>query len=110
MHGRLKVKTTAQQEAERKAERAEKVKAYQVREFAGCPSLYVQPSGMTPLVASQAAMSAILERRESGRLDEKLLQMIGPVLMGNPDINTLWNVRRETVLKAIEEEGTGDDK
>ena len=74
MHGRLKVKTTAQQEAERKAERAEKVKSY------------------------TKAMTGILDRRDQGCQDEMQLKMTGMVLMGNPDISTLWNIRKEVLL------------
>ncbi len=50
-------------------------------------------------------MSEILKRRESGELDGKLLRITDQVLLGNPDIGTLWNIRREAVLRAIEEAG-----
>ena len=77
MHGRLKVKTTAQQEAEKKAQRIEKMKTY------------------------QGAMSAILNRRrgpEETWKDPLTLKMAGGILMANPDITTMWNIRKETLL------------
>ena len=82
MHGRLKIKTTAQQEAEKKKERAAKLAGY------------------------RQAMSAILARREKGLTDEDQLKLTGQVLMANPDIHTLWNIRREclAVMAAGDEE------
>ena len=80
MHGRLKVKTTAQQEAERKAEREKKCAAY------------------------KAAMNAILDRREAGMKDDVQLKSTAQVLMGNPDITTLWNIRKEILEHKIAEE------
>ena len=71
MHGRLKVKTSAQQEAEKKKERAVKLAGY------------------------RHAMAAILSRRSEGLKDEEQLKMTGQVLMANPDLNTLWNIRKE---------------
>lgn len=77
MHGRLKVKTTAQQEAERRAAKNEKAQAY------------------------QAAMSAILDRRDAGCRDDKQLKMTAGILMANPDVTVLWNIRKD-VLQAHE--------
>ena len=71
MHGRLKVKTTAQQDAEKQVERKAKLGAY------------------------RQAMSAILSRRGEGKKDSKQLMMTSQVLHANPDIHTLWNIRRE---------------
>ena len=73
MHGRLKVKTSAQQEAEKKKERAVKLAGY------------------------RQAMAAILSRRSEGRQDEQQLKLTGQVLLANPDLNTLWNIRRESL-------------
>ena len=73
MHGRLKVKTTAQQEAEKKKERAVKLTGY------------------------RRAMAAILTRRSEGLKDEEQLKLSGQVLLANPDLNTLWNIRRESL-------------
>ena len=55
MHGRLKVKTTAQQEAEKKKERAVKLAGY------------------------RHAMAAILARRRDGQQDEEQLQLTAQV-------------------------------
>lgn len=80
MHGRLKVKTTAQQEAERKAEKEKKCSLY------------------------GAAMKDIFKDRLSAASDfsknETLLKKTAAVLCGNPDISTLWNIRKE-VIEAI---------
>lgn len=67
------MKTTAQQEAERNAEKAEKVKAY------------------------TKAMTDILDRRDQGVKDQLQLKTTGMVLMGNPDISTLWNIRKQVL-------------
>ena len=83
MHGRLKVKSSAQQETEKKAERKAKVVQY------------------------QAAMKAIFDRREKGERDEKLLGMTTGVLVGNPDITTLWNIRKEVLLLILEKTEEG---
>ena len=78
MHGRLKVKTTAQQEAEKKKERAVKLAGY------------------------RHAMAAILARRSEGLKDEQQLKLTGQVLLANPDLNTLWNIRRECLAMVAE--------
>ena len=78
MHGRLKIKSSEQQQAERRAERTSKCVAY------------------------KSAMQAILDRRESGGGTEAELQvqlkMTAGVLQGNPDITVLWNIRKEVIL------------
>ena len=76
MHGRLKVKSSEQQDAERKAERTAKCAAY------------------------QKAMSNILDRRGSGGGDDQAqLKMTAGVLLGNADITVLWNIRKEVILR-----------
>ena len=74
MHGRLKIKTTAQQEAEKKAEREKKKCAY------------------------QASIKAVLDARAAGQNDDQQLRVTGGLLVANPDITTLWNIRREVIL------------
>eukprot|EP00090_Calanus_glacialis_P026485 TRINITY_DN41699_c0_g1_i1.p1 TRINITY_DN41699_c0_g1~~TRINITY_DN41699_c0_g1_i1.p1 ORF type:complete len:459 (-),score=139.87 TRINITY_DN41699_c0_g1_i1:77-1417(-) len=86
MHGRLKVKTTAQQDAEKQVERNAKLGAY------------------------RQAMSAILSRRGEGKKDSKQLMMTSQVLHANPDIHTLWNIRRECVLALAVESPPEKDK
>ena len=78
MHGRLKIKTTAQQEAEKQTERQAKLAGY------------------------RNAMSTILSRRKEGHKDEMQLKITAQVLLSNPDIHTLWNIRRECVLAMLE--------
>jgi len=77
MHGRVKVKTTAQQDAEKKAQRQEKLEAY------------------------QKAMKFIFDMRKSLKVEKspkmmtKQLKATQGVLLANPDITTLWNIRKE---------------
>ncbi|KAM7303777.1 geranylgeranyl transferase type-2 subunit alpha isoform X2 [Ixodes scapularis] len=78
MHGRLKVKTTAEQEEEKRKEREKKLKIY------------------------KAANHQIVEKRQSGELDDELLRITGQVLQTNPDDSTLWNIRREVFEKYFE--------
>jgi len=86
MHGRLKVKTSAQQNAEKQQERKVKVQAY------------------------RQAMSSILSRRADGLKDAKQLILTSQVLLSNPDIHTLWNIRRECATALIEESPSERDK
>nr|ACO11797.1 Geranylgeranyl transferase type-2 subunit alpha [Lepeophtheirus salmonis] len=75
MHGRLKVKTTAQQKAERHAERLKKMDSY------------------------EKAMARIVELRSLGPCsEEEALKLTNGVLHGNPDLSTLWNFRKEIYL------------
>ena len=46
-------------------------------------------------------MAAIISRRKEGARDEKQLKLTAGVLMANPDIHTLWNIRRECVESII---------
>ncbi|XP_046450899.1 geranylgeranyl transferase type-2 subunit alpha-like [Daphnia pulex] len=78
MHGRLKVRTTAEQQEIKAKERAKK------------------------LVIYKTAMNLIFSKRKSGELDDEILKMTGQVLTENPDISTLWNIRKETILKIKE--------
>lgn len=87
MHGRLKIKTTAQQDAERKERRNEEMKIY------------------------QGAMKAIFTKRQENSHTEEdlklLLKTTAAVLMSNPDISTLWNIRKEAVMTMLN--GTEND-
>ncbi|GAB0098222.1 Geranylgeranyl transferase type-2 subunit alpha [Sergentomyia squamirostris] len=71
MHGRLKVRTTEEEAARKKLEQDEKMKAY------------------------RGAMERIREKREQGELDREMLDITRKLLSSNPDIYTLWNVRKE---------------
>ncbi|XP_018495195.1 geranylgeranyl transferase type-2 subunit alpha [Galendromus occidentalis] len=74
-HGRVKVKTTAQQAEEKRLEREKKKAAY------------------------LAATGLIYKKRTAGELDDELLNYTAGILMNNPDDSTLWNIRREIFLK-----------
>lgn len=37
-------------------------------------------------------------QRKEGELDKDLLELTGNVLSSNPDIYTLWNIRREILI------------
>lgn len=67
---------TTEEEAQRKRnEQALKVKAY------------------------RTAMTKIYEKRAAEEYDTELMQLIAGVLSRNPDVFTLWNIRREFLLK-----------
>ncbi|XP_061192641.1 geranylgeranyl transferase type-2 subunit alpha-like [Saccostrea echinata] len=73
-HGRLKVKTTAQQEEAKRKEREQKLKLY------------------------NAATSAAFKKRLNGEFDEEGLKITGEILSVNPDFYSLWNYRKEIFL------------
>ncbi|CDQ71942.1 unnamed protein product [Oncorhynchus mykiss] len=73
-HGRVKLKSTAQQEEEKRKEREKKLKIY------------------------VAARDAIFTKRMEGVLDDEALQLTQQLLSSNPDFATLWNYRREILL------------
>jgi len=87
MHGRVKVKSTAQQQEEKRIEREGKLKSY------------------------RKAMAAILARRAEGARDAQQLALTAGVLQANADIGTLWNIRREVVLVLAKplEDGVEED-
>uniref|UniRef100_A0A673IAD4 Geranylgeranyl transferase type-2 subunit alpha n=1 Tax=Sinocyclocheilus rhinocerous TaxID=307959 RepID=A0A673IAD4_9TELE len=74
LHGRLKIKSTAQQEEEKRKEREKKLKAF------------------------VSARDAVLKKRSAGEHDEEALQLTQQLLSSNPDFATLWNYRREVLL------------
>lgn len=51
----------------------------------------------------RAAMSRIMSKRTQGEYDLELMELISKVLSSNPDIYTLWNIRKECIQKLIEE-------
>ncbi|XP_059481314.1 geranylgeranyl transferase type-2 subunit alpha [Neocloeon triangulifer] len=71
MHGRLKVRTSAQEQEIKRKEREQKVKIY------------------------TAVMGKIVKKREAGELDDEMMSLTSQTLVRNPDIYTLWNIRRE---------------
>ncbi|KAG7172086.1 Geranylgeranyl transferase type-2 subunit alpha-like [Homarus americanus] len=74
MHGRLKIKTTAEQAAEKQKEREGKRKLY------------------------LGGVTKAFEKRSSGTHDEEGLKITAQLLAANPDAATLWNFRREILL------------
>lgn len=75
MHGRLKVRTSAEEAARKKKEHNLKAKAY------------------------RNGMDKIFSMRAQEKLDSTLLDLTGKILSVNPDLSTLWNIRRECILK-----------
>ncbi|XP_056381715.1 geranylgeranyl transferase type-2 subunit alpha isoform X1 [Hyla sarda] len=74
MHGRIKVKTTLEQQEAKRKEREKKLQLY--------------------VSATQAA----LNKREAGQLDKEALEITAQILTLNPDFASLWNLRREVFL------------
>ncbi|KAL9974647.1 hypothetical protein ACROYT_G011708 [Oculina patagonica] len=74
MHGRIKVRTTAEQAEAKRKEREKKLKIY------------------------QETTSRIYEKRKNGEMDKESLSLTEQVLAANPDFSTLWNFRREIFL------------
>ncbi|XP_053558352.1 geranylgeranyl transferase type-2 subunit alpha isoform X2 [Bombina bombina] len=74
MHGRVKIKTSLEQQEVKRKEREKKLQLY--------------------LSATQTA----LHKREAGELDKEALDLTGQILALNPDFASLWNLRREIFL------------
>lgn len=74
MHGRIKVRTTAEQAEAKRKERDKKLKIY------------------------REATDRINEKRKNREMDKEALSLTEQVLGGNPDFSTLWNFRREIFL------------
>ncbi|XP_064395199.1 geranylgeranyl transferase type-2 subunit alpha-like isoform X2 [Halichondria panicea] len=75
MHGRVKVRSSEEQDRARKKERDDKASAY------------------------KTVMAQIFNKRESGCLDDECLSLTREVLCVNPEIATLWNYRREIFVE-----------
>ncbi|CAG9566868.1 unnamed protein product [Danaus chrysippus] len=71
MHGRIKVRTSEEEKAKKEKERQEKLKFF------------------------KHAMQKIQSKRKEGEEDDEQLGIIEKVLLANPDIYTLWNIRRD---------------
>ncbi|XP_063376371.1 geranylgeranyl transferase type-2 subunit alpha [Cydia fagiglandana] len=75
MHGRVKVRTSEEEKARKEKERQEKLKVF------------------------KHAMQKIQFKRKQNELDKELLDLTGKVLTSNPDVYTLWNIRREIIIQ-----------
>ncbi|XP_077503469.1 rab geranylgeranyltransferase subunit alpha isoform X2 [Amblyomma americanum] len=89
MHGRVKVKTTAEKEEEKRKEREKKLEIY------------------------KALTQQVIEKK--GEFDDELLRVTGQILQSNPDYTTMWNIRREVFMvhfekscKKTAEDGAGE--
>ncbi|XP_021342299.1 geranylgeranyl transferase type-2 subunit alpha-like [Mizuhopecten yessoensis] len=74
MHGRIKVKTTAEQQEAKRKEREKKLKIY------------------------NAGTEAVFQKRKNKEFDEEGLKLSGELLGVNPDIYSFWNFRREIFI------------
>lgn len=74
MHGRLKVRTTAEQQEAKRKEREKKLKLY------------------------TAGTEKVFKKRKEGEYDREGLEVSGQLLAANPDFYTLWNYRKECFL------------
>ena len=61
-----------------------------------------QKERQAKLAGYRKVMSTILSRRKEGHKDEMQMKITAQVLLSNPDIHTLWNIRRECVLAMLE--------
>uniref|UniRef100_A0A182Y0L2 Geranylgeranyl transferase type-2 subunit alpha n=1 Tax=Anopheles stephensi TaxID=30069 RepID=A0A182Y0L2_ANOST len=83
MHGRLKVRTSAEEATRKKLEQQAKVKMF------------------------RAAMGRIFEKKSAQEYDSEMMDLTAKLLGSNPDIATLWNLRRMCIL-ALKESNTED--
>lgn len=84
MHGRLKVKTSREQEEERKIQ--EREKAYHLK------ALTEKLFDLRPQMKASADLA-------------EFFQLTTELLLINPDFYTVWNIRKETLLECVERNG-----
>ncbi|XP_055548467.1 geranylgeranyl transferase type-2 subunit alpha [Wyeomyia smithii] len=80
MHGRLKVRSSAEEAARKRKEQEEKAQKF------------------------RSGMGRILLKKVSDELDDEMMELTGRILTSNPDIATLWNLRRRCIQKMVLEE------
>ncbi|PSN29783.1 Geranylgeranyl transferase type-2 subunit alpha, partial [Blattella germanica] len=78
-HGRVKTKTSAEEQAAKKKVKDKKAKVYR----ANLDKLFAK----------------VLILRLAGDYDDEIISISGELLLVNPDITTVWNIRREALLK-----------
>ncbi|XP_072126108.1 geranylgeranyl transferase type-2 subunit alpha isoform X1 [Mobula birostris] len=74
LHGRVKVKSSAEQQEAQRIERSRKLEAY------------------------RKATEAMQRKRTAQQYDQEALELTGQILSTNPDLATFWNIRREIFL------------
>lgn len=74
MHGRVKAKRSEEEQESKRKEREKKTKLYQL------------------------GIDRAFTKRQAGEYDEETLAISAQLLTANPDITTLWNIRREVLL------------
>lgn len=77
-HGRLKIRTTEEQKALKEKEQKKKLVTYQL------------------------GMQKIFSSRNESSFDPECLSICTQLLVVNPDVYTLWNYRKEVILRQIE--------
>ncbi|CAD6221947.1 GSCOCG00011660001-RA-CDS [Cotesia congregata] len=75
MHGRVKVRSTAEQEARKRKERQIKIIQY------------------------RKTLNSIFEKRDNNVFNDELIMLTERILLEIPDLNTVWNIRREAFKK-----------
>lgn len=104
-HGRLKVRSTAEQEIEKKKEREEKVRIYR-QTTSRIYEKVCSSKKKIDLPLNDDSWNLFTEfqgdsvcdgsmQRSIGDRDDEALQLTRDVLSQNPEITTLWNYRRE---------------
>lgn len=78
-HGRLKIRTSQEEAIRKRKEQEQKVLAYRV------------------------GMQKILHKKSISEFDNELMQLTAAILSRNPDISTLWNLRRQTIVELNDE-------
>lgn len=78
MHGRLKVRSSAEEAVRKRKEQEQKAQKF------------------------RSGMGRILLKKVSDELDEEMMELTGRILFANPDIATLWNLRRRCIQKFTE--------
>lgn len=84
MHGRLKVRSTEEQEERKRLEREKKLKVY------------------------KAAMSTCLDKAHARDYDRSGLAISSEILMNNADVLTLWNFRKNIIVSLLASEKDED--
>lgn len=84
-HGRVKERTDVEKEKIKRKEREEKLKKY------------------------LPCLERIYTKRDNKEYDPELMTLTETLLVGNPDFNTLWNIRKECLLKHLENNEKEED-